>query len=364
MVSAACLSIVLTCGASSPEGLPEWTSEDIANMQANPNGATRLGGLLWPAGADGGLNTEADALPGQDVADSPSLAQPAADLRSFLLPSLSGSDGAKPEVESIRRPTPFSELKSVSKGFLQDCYRTEPEQYLIDPSYHLSELEREDLERFLSYHARDAKIRAFVLVTGREEKIGPDLDLAKIAQGTLLRGSNSLLVVPLGDPYRARLFFTNNIHHSVKAPLLAEILSSCVQDGQTKSLPSEQLHRMLVRLSIRLFWLQNQIPVIKPPVIEPDVTAAAAPPPTKMLVSEVAAVRGPPGFEDGLAGLMSKTHWSGFAIGLSVLAGLVAIRWRRYKLRHYEWLLPEPDRVDLRLGGEFAGGGGVWLAYR
>ena len=50
------------------------------------------------------------------------------------------------------------------------------------------------------------------------------------------------------------------------------------------------------------------------------------------------------------------------AAALLALALLVIWRWRRYKLRHYVWTLPERE-VRPRLGGTHCGGG-TWIDYR
>lgn len=366
--------------------LPEWTQADYSALFGDETGRPILGGLLWPRGVEGGLNVDVNGIlpeieirkPGDmaPLADSPDQAQPKADLGNFLPPiQHAAMESAEEEVlPAAPKPTPLSELRELDAGFIENCYAADPGTFIIDPAYHLSELEREDMERFLSYHARDAKIRAYALIIGKNEKVTSDLDLAKLSGGTLLKDNTCLLVLPIGEPWRARLFFTSNIHQSAKPAALTELMADCIRDGQSQSQPSEQVHRMLVRLSIRLFWLQNELSPTSPPAFltaaERPTTRPDAKPPIPLLkkpvvMSEVVSAPKPTLLQrwQESTGLDLRL----VAIGLSVLSVLALswIRWHRYKLRHYEWMLPDSAQPgEERLGGAFSGGGGAWLAYR
>lgn len=352
--------------------LPAWSEEEQAILQAHPDTPLLLGGLLWPRGAQGGLNvhpdlpiiTEAEqpvvgARP-PVLADSPDLAQPVTDIEGFLPPAPAQEMELKPEK---LEPTPAHALKPTAAEFAEVCYQADPEHYVIDPSYHLTELEREDVERFLAYHAGDAKIRAMLLVIGRDEVLDKGFDLTRLAQGSVLRDNTALLVLPVDEPWRARLFFSINIHQGAKSSDLAEVLGRVVEQGKQNPEREEQLHRMLVEFSILLFQLEQKL---SPPAPVKPVTVAAQEKTVVPAPVELAEV-----FTDEALPVVMLRRTLGHPYApwmlysaLILLAVLVWIRWKTYRSRHYEWILPDAAPAAPRLGGEFAGGGGAMIAYR
>jgi hypothetical protein len=353
--------------------LPEWSEEERAILEAHPETPLLLGGLLWPRGVHGGLNVDPDVpiLTQEEVdrlesagalvlADSPDLAQPVADLEAFLPPTIIEEEIA-PEKPA---PTPVHRLQKTTAEFAELCYHAHPDHYVVDPSYHLTELEREDLERFLEYHAGDAKIRAMLLVIGREEVLSDSFDLARLAQGSVLRDNTALLVLPAGEPWRARLFFSSNIHQGAEPNDLGAVLSRVTERSKEEADHEEQLHRMLVEFSIQLFQLEQKL---APPAPPPTLTEAPAP----SVSAPVATIELAEVFVDEplLARMFRRTMEHRYApwilcAALSILAAVVWLRWRSYRLRHYEWILPEVESVAPRLGGPYSGGGGVMIAYR
>lgn len=354
--------------------LPAWSAEEQAILEAHPDTPLLLGGLLWPRGANGGLNvhpdapiitTEAEQTAASDarppvLADSPDLAQPVADIANFLPPSPVHEMEEKPVKQE---PTPAHALKPTTSEFAELCYQADPEHYVIDPSYHLTELEREDVERFLAYHAGDAKIRAMLLVIGRDEVLDKQFDLTRLAQGSVLRDNTTLLVLPVDEPWRARLFFSSNIHQGAKSSDLAEVLGKVVEQGKQNPEREEQLHRMLVEFSILLFQLEQKlappVPVMPAPVTAANTAASQAP----VELAEVFT-------DEPLPVVMLRrtlghpyAQWMLYA-ALVLLATVIWMRWKSYRSRHYEWILPDTEPAAPRLGGEYAGGGGVMIAYR
>jgi hypothetical protein len=223
-------------------------------------------------------------------------------------------------------------------------------------------LEREDMERFLGYHERDSDIRASLLILGRDQKLGPTLDLAKIAHGTLLSGNGCLLVAPYGEPWRARLFFTASIHQRAPAERLSRVLGEAIADAQTQKAPQEQIHRMAVRLSIGLFQLQSLL----------NKSAASSPPrPSKVVPAGTTALSevAPHADNSTLTGastwlpLGSAAGWSLLGLLASGLGVFSWWRWQKFRLLRYEWLLPTPTTLPVRLGGAHAAGGGCTLTW-
>ncbi|MBL9116465.1 MAG: hypothetical protein JNJ83_15775 [Verrucomicrobiaceae bacterium] len=353
-----------------PQHLPTWTED---GWQAHMNAADpsrRLGGLLWPDGAEAFYVLP--QLREGSSADSPDLAQPPADLTGFLPPSLIRA--SEPRVARMSTP---ADLQDLSADAVTAAYDSSPDTLFIDPTYQLTAHERDDMERFLSFHDRDAMITAYVLLIGQHEKLPADFEAAKLVQGGLLKENRCLLVVPHGDPQRARLFFTSNLHRDTAPVQLSGILADCVAHGASASDPQEQLHRLLVRLSIRLFWLENvlrpatkltEVPIrsvvaadlpktqetkpqvtLTPSVMPTTVTEVSAP----LLVSD-AAIRDT---------AVQPVEWLALFGLLTALGGFALFRWRRYKMRHYEWYLPDIPTANPRLGGLSSGGAGAWINF-
>lgn len=377
----AALSAALTLSAEDPRlvPLPSWSPEELEILSAHPETPLLLGGLLWPRGADGGLNVDpslplaseeqvaADNATSTVLADSPDLAQPVADLTGFLPPAQADS-GHSEEPQAVKKPTPASELRPTTGEFANDCYESHPEQFVIDPAYHLTELEREDIERFLAFHAGDARIKASVIVLAADEVLSKDFEFSKVAQGGLLKENTCLLVLPAGEPWRARLFFTSNIHQAAKPSDLADILGGIIAKVEKGAPPGEQIHQMLVELSIRLFWLEKQLAPVTPAAPVPAVVMAGqdsvpASAPSTVAFTEV--INDEPRVVMMLRRVIQhpQASWILFA-AFGLLAVIAWLRWQRYRLRHYEWMLPEPAMVVPRLGGRYAGGGGAMIAYR
>lgn len=321
--------------------LPRWSEEELRSMREQPQATPLLNNLLWPE------NVEflADAEPAP--ADTPDAQQPTADLSRFLPRHLIASPGAGRALPSAFIPTATAGLRDVSNAFLADAAGWPAQRHLIDPNGELSETMHEDFARFLEFHARDARIRLHVLLIGREEKLPASANPALVAQGSLQGGDACLALVPRGEPWRLRLFLSRQVHATAPPAELSEMLEDCVRDAMLATDEDEQIHRLLVRLSIRLFWLERLLS--KPPAVKEVIVANPEP------LSEVRAMPQP---------LPVNTTRLAVTVGAGMIAllGIIFWRWRTYKLRHYVWTLPERE-VQPRLGGAHCGGG-TWIDYR
>lgn len=321
--------------------LPRWSEDELRAMRDQPASTPLLNNLLWPENV--ALLAAAEPAP----ADTPDAQQPAADLSRFLPPHLIASPGAGRPMPSAYVATSMAKLRDVSPTFLADAAGWPAGAPMIDPNGELSETMSEDFARFLEFHARDARIRLHVLLLGREEQLPASTNPALVAQGSLQQGHACLAVVPRGEPWRLRLFLSREIHAVAPPAELSQVLEDCVRDAMLATDEDEQIHRLLVRLSIRLFWLERLLS--KPPAVKEVMIASPEPlPEVKALPEPVPAVS------------LKKVGWAG--AGLAALLGIVLWRWRRYKLRHYVWTLPEREVLP-RLGGAHCGGG-TWIDFR
>jgi hypothetical protein len=251
--------------------LPRWSEDDLRAMREGRSEAMPLlNNLLWPENVE----ALAEAVPAP--ADSPDAQQPTADLSRFLPPHLIASPGAGRALPSAFVATSASSLREVSASFLAAAANWSSTRHVIDPNGELAETMQEDFARFLEFHARDADIRLHVLLMGRDEKLPTDANLATVAQGSLQQGRACLAVVPRGEPWRLRLFLSREVHRIVPPAELAEMLEDSVRHSMLATDEDEQLHRLLVRLSIRLFWLERLVSKEAPAPLPPPLPEAPA----------------------------------------------------------------------------------------
>jgi hypothetical protein len=213
----------------------------------------------------------------------------------------------------------------------------------------------EDFERFLAFHASDCPIPLNLIILGRSQKLPANANIARFASGSMARGPAAVLICPYGEPWRARFFVSQGIRDAVPASYLNSLLENSIRDALRATDPDEQLHRMLVQLSVRLFWVQR---MLKPAGATARSVAAPAPYSTPLveLAPAGAAALGKEAFPAGSYGLMSVLL---LGLGIHILR-----RWHRFKMRHYEWLLPAPATPPLRRLGGPACGGCVTVQYR
>ncbi|WP_449070015.1 hypothetical protein [Prosthecobacter sp.] len=337
--------------------LPRWSEQEIRAFREHLGSES---GVLLPEAE--GLN---DDLLTQPLPFGPRLDQGVGnanaeilprlrpeDMRLFLPESLLGSSSQ--DLPSARRlPTPVADLKDVTPEFLAAGTNALPTEYLIDPAVLVTEMHQQELTRFLEFHAHDALIKLHILILGAAQKLPGDVNLDAMSSGSLAKGTACLVVYPLGEPWRARLFLSKTVHDHASGEFMKETARACVAEAMQSSDVHDQLRSYAVELSTRLFWLQKALgnspasPVAGQPLAEissdvPAQTAAGAQ--TSPLVSVGA-----------LSGLM--------VFGMLSRPLLRRLRqWRRLRLQNRVWLLPEVETVP-RLGGAFTGGGGGMLCY-
>lgn len=364
--------IVLACHsiADVPQGkmteedavlpLPRWSEQEIQAFRENLPGEA---GALLPATdgmTDNLLNTPLPFGPRLDQGGTgvnseilPRLRPE--DMRLFLPESLLGA-AEHHQTQASVRPTPLSALKIVPPEFLAVATNALPQEYLIDPGTLLTEVHQHDLARFLEFHAHDALIKLHVLILPGDHKLPADASLDAVCSGSLAKGSACLLVYPLGEPWRARLFLSKSVHDHASSEFMKETARACVEEALHTSDATDQLRDYAVELSTRLFWLQKalgtplkQRATAAQPLSEIDMDAP----------SPAVAAEGQSNLPTTLAGI---------AVGVMVLGMLsrpARERWKQWvhlRRRNRVWMLPEVETIP-RLGGAFTGGGGAMLSY-
>ncbi len=359
LAALACLACQTRAEDDSDLALPRWTLEELRAMRTNPEKPPVLGGLLGPI-------DDPDAVPGwvhywqgedgeEIIADTPDKSQPDTDLSRFLPPSLLKGPHSHPAPQQPSPPSPIVALADVPPEFLRGCESQPAATRLIDPNHELSETSVEDFERFLTFHASDCQIPLNLVILGKNQKLPESANLGRFASGSLARGSAAVLVCPYGEPWRARFFVSQGIRNAVPASYLNSLLENSIRDAQRATDPDEQLHRMLVQLSVRLFWVQRMLKPASPAAASP----ALAREDRSTLLVELAPAAAAGVGETLLPGPYGLAVLALLALGLYILR-----RWHRFKMRHYEWLLPATAAPPApRLGGH-ACGGCVTVRYR
>jgi hypothetical protein len=276
----------------------------------------------------------------------------AEDMRLFLPESILGMP-EQSQTSTTQLPTSLVALQDVSPEFLASCAQSLPKEYLIDPEQLVPEIQNHDMMRLLEFHARDARIKLFVLMIAHDQQLPEGAELEKIASGSLLHSDACLLIYPLGEPWRTRLFVSNSIHNQISTGFLSDTIQACLHESLQTSNVHDQLRRYTIHLSTRLFWLQK---------------ALGTEPSKKAITRQTLAEFNP---QIKAVSISSSEKTILMAVGIAgslVMLGLVGLASRqllsRLRLRRQRriWMLSEPETVP-RLGGAFTGGGGGMIRY-
>ncbi|MEQ1751222.1 MAG: hypothetical protein ABL974_17475 [Prosthecobacter sp.] len=273
------------------------------------------------------------------------------DLSLFLHGSI--LQAVKP-AHAPHQPTPVMSLRELPQELLKSLETEPANEYLLDPKGLVTEVAKLDLERLLEFHAKESRIRLYVLVINNDEKLPTNANLDGLAHGALIRQNSCLAVYPLGEPWRARFLMSKAVHQSTTELSLAELAADCIQDAQQAEDEAQQLQRFTVRLSTRLFWLEKGLLAA-----ESKITIA----PLQEVLGTVES--------QTAAGWASLPLWQVVALAASCATALIlvllALRQRLGQRRTTDhscvWMLPDPDVLP-RLGGAFSGGTAAVVSFK
>ncbi|MHB1078295.1 MAG: hypothetical protein ACYC67_02770 [Prosthecobacter sp.] len=344
--------------------LPRWSEQELKRFRDSLPGGNNPGDLPSKSGAaisdfnelihtplssgprlDHFFNNHDSGLPPRLQAE---------DMRLFLPEAILGLPTQGP-TSQVELPTPLAALKDVPPEFLAACTQSLPKEYLIDPGQLVPEIQNHDMLRLLGFHAQDARIKLYVLVIGHDQKFPEGADLEKIASGSLLQSEACLVVYPLGEPWRTRLFVSRSIHNQISTAFLSETIQACLNESLQTSNVHDQLRRYTIHLSTRLFWLQKALATEVSGKTNKDQALAEF-----SSQSKVPAVP-----STASTSLTTLLIWIS---GSLLLLGLIGITCRQF-FRHLQlrrrrrvWMLAELE-TSPRLGGAFTGGGGGMIRY-
>lgn len=359
--------------------LPAWPAADRNTLQAERS--------LWPEDFDPNevvhpANVVSPATkPGDDEGWS-----------HFLPRGLFSGSAKKEAAASAAAP-----LKDMPLDAWRACEEMPTETRLFDPQGLLSETQAEDLRRLLSFHSGRAGVAAAMVLLDARQKLPLGAELSRLAGGALARVPACIVVYPLGEPDRTRVFFTQAVARVAEPSYLENLASTCIREASSNPDPVEQVQRFGIQLSIRLFWLERAYPALQPapvtppalpvpetvteapsvpskpviklakaPAVVPITTAQEQPP-----LSEVTPFQSAPSLASRAGAFLTQNKIGLFIlVGIVVLAGLLAVgilmllRWRRRQLRQSVWLLPDRNTPSPnRLGGTHCGASGAYIQY-
>lgn len=360
-----CLLIGTTVQAAQAETedlpLPKWTEDEIRAFR-EPGGLTLPTEPLLPD-VQAYLDEQNDIL-----RSGPRLEDIPAELSGDITPRLrvedlgsflpDPSDRIEIRAAEIRASTTTSmPLKDVSREFLQAAADALRMEYLIDPDVLVPEMIHLQMMRFLDFHASDARIKLYVLVIDADKSIPADAKLDSLASGSLVKTDACLLVYPLKQPWRAKLFMSKAVIDQTSPHFLGETTRACLAEALNSSDPYDQLQSYGMELSTRLFWLQKAIGNQMPSVTEQTGAELASQLPTNS-VSDAASAPRP---QDPAMSDSPSLWWAAVTSCLTAAAGgagVLFIKRRKRRRQSLVWILPEPE-PKTRLGGAFAAGGAV-----
>jgi hypothetical protein len=334
--------------------LPTWDRVESPNIQPGGNFSNLLpesSGTDTPSGfflgQPGGLNS-----PPLLLDDSGLSAQ---DLSLFLHGGLLSS----PPAAIALPPTPTMVLKNVPPSVLAMLNQAPVNEYLINPQSLLTEMPALDVERLLTFHASESRIRLYILVLAKDQKLGTVAELNPLVARLGAERELCLAVYPVGEPWRARLMISPGLRAVNSLESMTEMASDCIQDAMRVNDVEQQLQRFAVRLSTRLFWLEKSLPSKSEAIsieFTPDTLfheVALTPAETKKVI-------------------VTQNRGIGWMVGISLGTVLLAaggvyglryfLKTRAARQQVYAWTLPEVE-IPPRLGGAFSGGAGASISF-
>lgn len=265
-----------------------------------------------------------------------------------------GAGSQTPEIDA---------LTDVDAGFLHVCEQLPAGTFLLDPRGLLPQNAATALRQSLWQQAERARIAVHVMLLPGRHKLPDAVDLSRITSGGLMRGLSCLVVYPMGQPARVRLFLSKEITQTVPSEALQELAQHCIRKaGDSADDVGQLTPNFISELLLRLTWLEREHPVV-------FADSGMSGTPVQSHAEDAGAASKESTWGDGLRQLWQKErtliHWSGG--GLLALLGLIWLLrtlWRRMiaRRRSRVWMLP-PVKTRPRLGGKHCGGGGASMRY-
>ena len=341
--------------------LPKWVLPRGHGLPTGVPDSNALGGGLLPR-ADGTVDETPEAVPATPAENAkPSGDGFATNFFKLFIP--------QPQTQVLPALPAKNQTQPVSMEVLRTTFKSDKQVYFLDPQQLITETQTEDLRRLLSDHAGGAKVAIYLLVLAPGQALPDKCDLGQIASGALLNRLSCLVVYPLKEPWRARLFTSREVDEIASSNYLSVLAQDCIKDSMRASEEVEQLQRFVTQLSIRLFWLERTFPIPVRSLVQASPAISPLPGAAKELLPEVETR---PEMRNSFDAIVRRwwpvLYHSGIALLMLLLGILVCRALYRRRLRRLAqsvWVLPEgdPETTDRRLGAAHCGGCGAMIRY-
>lgn len=350
--------------------LPAWKDDRAP-------GAFQLGGGLWPESSLPATNKDLDKLPPLPVPlpDGMSKSKPEDFDEEEHKTIVVEDDEPRPKtLREFRVPDKIDlltleetpDFPPVTDELRDEYFALRPVEYLIDPQELLTEQKANDVRRFLEYHAEAARFDIYLMLFAGPQEIPSEITLARRHADWF--GSEPAVTVAyfMEQPERTVIEFSEEVRKSLPEAVFQRIFQSCVREAQVSQNSSDQVERLSIELSIRLYWMAKlierqsageTISSTQEGLSEPWELAQEDP--------GVAAVTMPGARVRAVLQRLGGLPWAWIGsvagiLGAGLLTGFLV--WRRDSLAAKPILFPDRN-LPSRLGGEFSGGGYIGISF-
>lgn len=350
--------------------LPEWSSGD-AKKYADP-GTAPLGVGLWPEGMaldDREVISKTDSIAKADAAAKSGLADGQNEPLVYRV------DDNAPKGTGTALPTgpvgviEFTPMRLMGSPIeirtganrpmvavaetLRLYFTQRPVDFLVDPLALLTEQKSNDVSRFLEYHSEEAPFDICMIVLRENETVPDDLALAAIHKQWFGEKQVALAVYPFGRPRDIKFEFGPAVADSVSPSVMSRIEQSVIAEASIGLDPSDQVERLSIELSIRLYWLARILD--RPQSMTEAEAEVAADEHRTASVENGGEPVGNPGM---------RWLWT-FLGALLALAVGAFVWWLARRNSLYGGPVFFPDReIPIRLGGASSGGACAEISFR
>lgn len=379
------IAAVLVCsGGTALAGkleLPDWSGG------AGPDDYV-LGGLLWPNSPSEVEGPEPVPEPPIPPAPAPEVAVAREESSTPPPPQPAPAAGATvnpaslPRVEKIEdmlrggpqnlrlpialiQPLPIERIGEMDRlpevaGELSDEYfALRPVEHFIDPQQLMTEQKANDVLRFLQFHAEEAEYDIYLLLFGRDQKVPDEISLDQRHRDWFPSEKAVTVAYFLEEPERTQITFNAELREKLPEAVFDRIFQNCVREAQVAETPFDQVERLAIELSIRLYWMSKLLERQSA-----GETIATTQEELSQPVWENIAQPEPP-HSERLAELLGVLPWGWIFGGLAGTALIVLITvhfWRRDSLSARPALFPERE-LPTRLGGMSSGGAYIGISF-
>lgn len=150
---------------------------------------------------------------------------------------------------------------TIDDEFLPAYFFGRPASYLVDPQGMLTMQEQRDRQSFLEYHAGDSEIDLYIYLFDQKQHVPPVGEIKRVFAKNFSRGSGltALIYYYVGAPERSVMVMSPEVSAVVPPTAIRGALIYAKQQAQGKSEPASQLESFSTSLSIRLYWMEQEL---------------------------------------------------------------------------------------------------------